>query len=705
VIRINDVLDKLRSSVKLDKDKAGLIAGTESVDQMMMPVVDEARSTLLADIDFALDSLSTGNEEIVFTDAQKEAAKKVALLAVDPLATLKKYTTKGREDIDVAGESMTIDTRNFMDEFIPDQELMAGIESFDGQDVSSSLFFSIVYNTLSIKQDAVSELFYPIVVIDPNKMGATVTAKITNIMQAVKRDVTGRPVDFKKQSIVKQLNNTELFTLDANRLYPVYSTDTADKLVDEAGAKREVTVGDGIKITTAPIKAGTAVDLLGIAQNDELLSKGYMDETDALSGHLAIEALYFHVKGKDAGDNEITELHKKEITGLPAVFTYTPTGHHKDLQLDYKTDSLAWVGGNVTKADGTPTQIVDLANLPQGYTVKLRINLKGDSNTQTAKTLVNMFEMEMVGLLDANGNAVSETDELYTKVKAIFDATTFAGYDIEAFATNSNARFRGKLLTTDVYTTVYTIPVRTKVREVTAVFQNGDDGDVAGLIGQIEFNKRALSKFGLLELNNTAAVLENLSEDTEAYGISSKLVNKAFSRETVDLTTIVDSLKSGERVEDIKEALKLKIRNTAIDLYVRSNYNLAFETIYPNVKPTVIIGVDTNIGRFVESFEDEVFNYKVAVSNDTLINGKIFMSFGIMGANRNKVADPLNFGVCFWSPEVVLTLQRQENGTIKQESISMPRFKHQTLMPILGMLEVTGVEEVSGKLPQDIHTV
>jgi len=430
-----------------------------------------------------------------------------------------------------------------------------------------------------------------------------------------------------------------------------------------------------------------------------------MDETDSLNGALSVEKLYFKVAGKDSGGNDVVEYHARDIKGLPAVFTYTPTGHNKSMQLDYKTESLAWIGGKITKADGTPTAIADLADLPAGYVAKLGINLKGDADAQYGTVELFPVKIELVGVLDAAGNELADTDAIYTKVKAILGAAALEGYDLEAYANNTNARFRGKLLTTDRYTHIYGVPIRAKLRELTAVFDDGDDGDTPGLIAQIQFNKQALSKYGLLELINTATILQNVSDDTEDYGISSKLVRKASVREALDLTTIVNSLKSSDREEDIKSALKLKVKNVAVSLYINSSYNKTFEALYPGVKPTVIIGIDTNIGRFLDSFEDEVFKYEVAVSNDVLMSGNMFISFGVMGPNRNKEANPLNFGVCFWSPETVIAFQRQDNGKLAQETISMPRFKHQTLLPILGLLEVSGVEEVSGNIPVNTKAV
>jgi len=699
---LKKIMTELQNTVSVDSDHAKYIAGVESVDTNLLPVVEGKRANLMAEVEAAFESIALDPKtSIKLKPYQVEAAKRAAIVSTDPIGTMKKISNRGRQEITVAGEHNVVDTSRFVDSFIPDDKITVGIEAFDGQDVSQSLFFSVVFNSLAIDSDPVNELFYPIVVIDNDKTGATVTAKITSLMTTTKRDITGKPLEIKKESIIKNLNNTKMFTLDSNRLYPVLDNDADNRLLHPdgvGGLVRTVEVFEGTKISTAPYKTGIETGVLEMAQTEELISRGVMDFTDSLNAHLVVEKLYFKLVGKNSDGDDVEEYHSKIIRGLPAVFTFTPTGHNKDLQLDYKTDSISWTGGKVTKADGTPTEIDDLAKLPAGYTVKLRLNLKGDANTEKGSVEIHPLKVGLAGVLDASGNELSEDDDIYTKMAAIFDAALVEGFDLEAYANNINARFRGKMLTTDTYTTVYTVPVRAKLREVTALFNDGNDGNTAGLLGQIQFNKQALTKHGLLELNTAFSVLENVSFDTDEFGITSKLVKKRTYREAIDLTTIVDGAASTDREADIKAALRLKLKNVALLLYVDSGYNKTFEAVYPGVKPTVIIGTDTNIGRFIDSFEDELFKYEVAVSNDVLMNGKVYLSFSVMGGDRHKEPNPLSFGVCFWSPETMIALQRQENGTVVQETISMPRYKHQTIMPILALLEVTGVEEVSGKL-------
>jgi len=707
---IKNIVGSLKAHLAVDDSYKNIVAGMESKDPILNQNASEKADTLALSVKAAFDDVVVGNEDasaMQLTDVQIQAAKAVASYAVEPVTTLERFAA-GRTPVEAGVESINIDTTAFTGDVVTSEEFKAGVEAFDGQVLSNSLYFSVAYNALAIKQDAVVELFYPVIVIDPSQNGATVTAKITNIMQATKRDISGRPTNFKRESLIKKLNETSLFTLDANRLFPVKRDESLDNLlvvtgVDGLVKKQEVL--DGVSIDTAPLLTNKSIDILSIAQSDELISLGYMDETDALNGSVNISSLYFKLTGKDSAGNDVTEYMEKTLKGLPATFTYTPTGSSRELQLDYKTTSMAMVGGSITKVDGTPTAIADLADVPAGYTIKLAVNIKGDGNTQDGTLAVYPTVLELNSILNASGVELPEDDTTYIAVKAIIDAASIEGYDAEAYAANTNARFRGKLLTNNTYTYAYTVPVRTKIREIVSTVNAGAEADASGILAQVDFTKRAMGKLGLTELNNTAAVLDTVSGDTDDFGISTKLVNKYLYKGVIDFSTGINSIKSSEREDDIAGSLRLTLRNAAISMYNDSNYAYAFDAVYPGVKPTVIIGTDYNTARFLTSFEDEIFNYVVKASNDSLIQGKLFMSFGVMGATRNKEANMLNFGVCFWSPEVVVSLQRNENGRVAQETITLPRFKHQTFMPILSVFEVSGIEAASGKQAIDFNQI
>ena len=688
-----DFFNTISENVTINDSHAGVIAGVESSNRAISDDSKAILANLEANVSTAISSYTLEHPDVEFGEHQIKAAVEAAKYATAPLETIENFSNRSKVSEHMFTTTL-VPSNN-----LSDTAVKAGIEAFADVDVAASMYFSIAFQSLALKQDPVAELFYPIVVVDANKTGFTVEVSLSSILTPIKRDLSGKPIKNLKESLVKKLNDTSLFTLDANRLYPVVRTESADKLLNPAGVSgivKTVTVGDGYEVQTAPIKANVEVDLLDLSQTDELVAKGIMDETDMLNTHLSIEKLYFELTGKDSDGNDVTEYFERNIKGLPAVFTHTNVGSKYDLELTYNTESIAFVGGNIIKTDGNNTAIDDLTNLAPGHYVKIAIRLKGDANVETGNFVVNPTKVEMVGIYDAAGNPIDESSTEYTKVAAVFNNIKLVGILPEAYAENDNARFNARTLATDTKVYAYKLQRRHIIREVTPVAAKS--GNATGE-AMVDFTRHSLSKNGLLELVTAASVIENIAIDAADFGMASDLYFRSSIKESIDVATIVDGVQSSTREDDIVSALKLKIKNIARKLYVDSNYSKVFNAVTKQQgKPTVIIGTDITIGTYINNFSDDMFNYVVARTDDSLITGTVYISFGVMGKERNLKPNILNFGVCGWSPEVVLATNRSSNGRVAYETLHMPVYRHQTILPILAVLSVSGIEAVSGKI-------
>jgi len=685
------------SGVSIDASYSGITAGVESSNNSVRADAEGKRSMLHTTIGEALrGSTISADGSVAFklSDHQIVAAQEAAQYALNPMASVSR--TMGSR-ASVAGEGDTTYNRTLTPtDFISDRDMKAGLESFEKVDASASLYFTVAYQSLALKQDPVAELFYPIVVVDPSKNGFSITTTITNLVTTVKRDLSGKAIKNISESLFKKLNDTSLFTLDANRLYPVVRDENRDVLYNPkgvSGISRQVTIGDGYGITTAPIRTDVKSNILTLSQPDELVSKGIVDDSDMLNTHLSIETIFLTLEGKDKDGKDVVDNFSRNIHGLPAVFTDTKVGDVMNLSLDYQT-TITFRGDALTRTDNETTRITDLLKLAKGHYVNVDIHLKGDANLETSNFVVYAVSREFAGLFDAAGNEITSGDE-YDKVKAVIESIKVPAVLPEAYAENSNGRFRAKTLATETKRYVYTLQKRHIIREVAPI--NGNSGDNVGQ-ALIDFTTHALSKNGLLELVTSAAVIDTQHINTTDYGLASDMFFKTSYTEDIDVSTIVDGRESSRRETDITAALKLKIKNYATKMYTNSNYSKPFRAVYGDIKPTIIIGTDYNIGRYVESFEDETFNYVVRRSDDSLIAGMIYISFGIMGKERNASPTVFNYGVCGWSPETVLASQRETGGALTYETLHMPVYRHQTLLPIITVLSVSGIEAASGKI-------
>jgi len=697
---IKKLFDKIKTELSTtdavnDKNVTGMFVGFESVDGYSAGVAKEHAADLESKIMAAFEAAKLEDEINIPTYAV-EAAKKAALLAVDPVTAIKNLD-KTRQLPSTAGYEADVIEATLLD----DNDFGPGYEAFDGENVRPSVHFTAIYNTLAIKQDDVVELFFPVVPIDPKTAGATLTILVDSVIKEFNRTLDANPnkPKFDKRPLVKIINNPDEIDVDKNRLVPVLRDENKVHFVDTLA---HVVNYNGETVTTAPIKFSDEINLLAASQTDSMLAKGMMDQLDALDANVRVTDVYASLSGKDSNGNDITEVFRFDVSNLPVHFTYSRRDHNKDIELLVDTEGLSLIAGQSKTANGATSQL--LAQLPEGYTAVIRLRASGSGNTQTGDIVVDVNGMQLVRVLDAAGNEVPKTSDVYGQFADLFATLTPLGYEVEAYVTNSNARVNGLIVTTDKYMEVYTVPYRTGITVQLPVVNNGDDGDLTYLNTQINVTRAKMNMAGFKVLNKFIDYLRaNPTIDPRLLGVSDKLVNKFFVEETVDLTKLVDSMNSNTRQADVRAALALKIKNAAIKAFLESNYGIALMTLMPDVKPTVIIGTDPIIGNFLMSGDelanDPQFNFEIRTSVNPLIRGKIIFSFGIFDGNRNKEANPLNFGQCFWSPELVINVVKTVNNSTRQELTTMPRFRHVVNLPIINVFNVTNVEAVLGKLP------
>ena len=171
-------------------------------------------------------------------------------------------------------------------------------------------------------------------------------------------------------------------------------------------------------------------------------------------------------------------------------------------------------------------------------------------------------------------------------------------------------------------------------------------------------------------------------------------------------------MKSHERAKDIRAALVEKIRYYANEMYRLSEYKAAANALTGNngMKPTVIVGTDVVLYNYIMLDGDlrtlgETFDVKVVSTLDKRVCGKIFITFGVFDGSRNTTVNPLNFGNMLWSPELTVVMPISRDGQISKELIVTPRYLHMVNLPILTVLDVTGLPEVTGKVHVEFKNV
>lgn len=645
-----------------------------------------------------------------FTAAQRDAASKIAALSLNPNAALGAVAKLS------AGSSSVLPSEIGVEDYLDFSDLegvTVSQEAYDGQKKDNCFLFSVAYNLVASKQDEFGEAFYPTIVVDPTVSEVVMEIKFASLMNELQRPVDGSANRglFNKVPLPKAIYNPDIFATDKNKIVPVVRTETEKFLLT---SEKRVDKSTLETVETAPLLFGETINLLGIGQTDTLLSRGQMDNTDALDRAISLESVYVSLTGDAA-----TEIFKINTSAMSFnAFTFNPQGHNKDFILNFNNQVFTFDTKETKTSKGAASTVLEA--LPEGYKVDVEVSISGTVNTQYGDVELYGVKSKVVRILNAAGDELNAAEADYKSIAKVFETFKFLAYDLLAYTTNSNLRKRGQLVTVDSFKQPYMVPVRSGIMSIVPVNNDlGTDNDTDALIGQAQVCGAKISMGAVEALVSHADIINQITAGgtkqpdlsiTESgfKGIAKNVLNPAFEHRTIDLLQIVSSLDSKSRDESIRAALLQQIYNVGVALYLKSNYGVVFERVIngaSSARPTLIVGTDPNIKRLLvtESSGDTIqlgtmFDIKIVSTFNQKIAGKIYLSFGVFDQQRNSVPNPLNHGNCAFSPNVVYDLVRTLNGQTSRERLNQPRYLHITHLPVIGVFDVTNVEEVFGQI-------
>jgi len=693
------------------KDISALHLSTESMDSSSQAAAEAASSSLDDVVNSCIDMV-LGAESASVTPAQRSAAQRIASLAVDPIAGMAAIRDAKAPSASSTAVHVTAEDMGVAD-VVGNGVLTT--ESFDGQSTNNALYFSVAYNLASAKQDALGELFFPTMTIDPTQSGIAVATQVTSLFQNVIRNNTGASsrAGFNKVTLAKAIYDNNLFGGDRNRVVPVVRPASAANMI---GALATIDNTSGLPVNTAPLVMGQTIGLLELSQTDAQLAKGAMDTTDALDRTVNLQHVFVSLTasytpvGSPAGTVAAphTEVFSIPVHMLPgANFTYTPAGHDKDLQLAFDSQDIVLDTAAAVTWNGTASGI--MASLPAGFKIRMHLKLTGDGNTQYGDVSVYSTVAALVDVIDPAGNVLPTTDPNYAAVSTVIGTLTVDGYDLEAYTTNSNLRKEGRLVTIDSYEQLYSVPVRSGITVNVPV--NSTGADDSALIAQIQttgFRMSLEAVNTLVNFTNNLGLMTSNGTNTNVptNGLGRYHVNTFFNEQNLDLAAIVDSESSASRVEDIRASLVNRIRDIINVAYIQSTYNVVHDMMHGfGGKVGVIVGTSSRIKSYLCADGSDTidiggnFEVKVADSANAMIGDSLYITFANhMNAKRNTEFDPISFGINLWAPTIATDVAKTVSGATVRSYQTTPRFLHVVNLPIMIRLNVTNVQGVLGKV-------
>ena len=717
---IKSIFDELATrgaGVNVDANIASKYSlSQESLSTAEKQRAEQDRASLMSTIDDTLTSIAAplSAEGASISSASINAAKKIAMLTMCSAESLKENFAnfKSTSEAGVA----TIGSELFADDVVEATDLSR--EAFDGMQTHNALYFSVAYNLLASRQDEFGEAFFPTIVIDPLQSGLVVENTFAVLMNPnITRTARNDKAKYNKVNIVKIMYDNSVLTLDKNKCVPVYKNDGS---LDDLFLKdfKSVNKETGEDIVTAPLKVGEKISMLGISQTESMLAKGEMDNTDALDRSIQLRRVYYTINGKKAGDQDAVETFFFDASAFAYNnFVAAPQGHGKDMVLNFSTAALEINVDTIKTANGTASEIFTALNQP-GIKIKVEVRLSGSANTEYGDVEIYGNTMNIVEVRNATGDVLPSDNEVVTNVKKFLAKLEIVGYTLDAYRTNSNLRTMGHLITIDRYKQEYQIKLRSGMNMMAPINnETGRDNDIDYLNTQIQTTQLRTSADAVLTLTRYAEFLRNsissgVAKDLETSGIGRFSVHPYYKNISLNLSDYVDSLKSVDRLEDIRSAILNKINDEVVQMDINSNYGAAHRVANNNIPTvkTIIIGTDPRIKHYLAGKEDRIklsseveaivvstYNYDIA--------GKIFVTYGVFNNERNTVVNPLNFGNLVWAPTIATDVIRTVSNSTRRDLMTMPRYSHIVNLPILLEFNVSDIENVIGKVTINNHVV
>lgn len=590
---------------------------------------------------------------------------------------------------------------------------MYATEAYDARNLTAFVGDTVTFNLHAARQRDFGEAFYPTITLTPDQTGLDLTIRRTMILNAKRHEYNGTFTDFNRRNIIDALLDHSVLADGSTDIVPNYlDGDVKNNALFGEGLTPELyTFAEGVQIKTAPLRPNTDIGLVGIGQNVAINAGGQLNQTDAIDQAVWLKSLVFKLGADDATADNF----EFDVSGLAdTMFLKGPGGNRQRISLNFYTEDIVLNAKTVNydKAVSPALAFMQVAPYNQ-LQVRLSIQANANLDIETGKCNLVSGSVGIASILEPDGASGMKTVVNETVIKEVTDklmgSDKVTGYRVKATYSNVNRRNAGIFINVFEERTLYVVPLGAPITLQTPLTGTRTNADMAAPIAAARARNENNAVTQLLKFYDQLNAIKPLlsygnrrCKSPRIEGIGHTVVYPFVDNVKVDLTRNAQGIKSSERQADIAATLTNTIRDLSYNMWIKSGWQAAAETIGANVvKPTLIIGTDPEIERHLMDVGDTrlagiYFTYKVVSTLDLRMRGKIVLAFQVPSTGR---ANPLAFGCMAYIPELVTTLQQPREGATSRETMVQPRTLHVNTCPIMGMIEVTGIRPaVTGTL-------
>ena len=694
ISRINTMVASLEEgleSTEFDATLSGVLFSSLEDDADASSSMAIASENFDGALTVALENLGSHADEVAYDADQIAIGTAVAILAADPRAALEAtiempVSTNSLHHI-VAGATDGLTSRQH------------ALENFDERDTSGLTSRSIAYNMEAVKPSDFVKTMFPFLVYNPASAGIKVEVERMYRQDDIQRSLNGDVADYNRVMLTHAAVDSSILKDDSTRIVPARNANNTAKFVDTAIVPDWTNINEGVPVPTNYIKFDQKVDLIALSQTDTLLSKNVMNQTDQLDVANSVDKVAYQV-GAD-----IIEFNVLPIAS--SAFSSAHPGSGTVYSLLMSTSSLTLDANSTARADTAFTEAALTTIATNNWTVQLELSLSGTVDIDRGEQIVHSNIFKVAKVYDSSGLELALTDAAVAPTVALIEGATKLGYVPYGHRSNTNRRQRGRTLGSTTHSEEYYVPMRSPLSTIRQVGSNKENKDVALLISatHIEMANNAVET-----LEETASTLRdfttnsNVTMDRPDYlGIGRFYVNPRFIERNLDLPLQINSLTSHDRLSDISAVLTLQMRDVAARLYLESGFGEAQNILNPGntAKPKFVIATDPYTAGFLNESHGEAllgqqFDHVVVVNGNKDMRGKIYMVLGDQTITDS--INPLGTGNTLYAPELLSNLVIDRDGATTKEVTVMQHYRMVMNANVMGLLHVSGLDDVLGSL-------
>ncbi|QNI21103.1 major capsid protein [Vibrio phage vB_pir03] len=557
---------------------------------------------------------------------------------------------------------------------------------FDKFTVKSAMTAGVVAATSPF-----SQTFFRPSVLPASQNGLDLKVLVPYTYRRTYRPGTGAENKFQRKYLVRAPIDHTIMEDNSTEIIPVSDAARAAKL-QSAIAEKAVSQ-HGVTFNTRPLKFGEPTDLIDVSSNSQLIKLGDMTEQDTLDPLVSIGRQVIRLN--DGTDNVDVEVDLTTHAG--AMLNYQAEGFERTsttvgvFTVWVHSTDLDYAGAAVSAGLDTAA----LAWLTGDYRLKLQLRISAQID-EDANMTVDLAAADIVAVdFGTNFASTADATQLGAFVGAVSIVKEESGYFPAARRSNSNMRDVGTIVDAGRVTKYrLAAPLGAPLSTVKPIAALGNGVSIDGLSSAARLRDLGTSVTTLLEFEKKLIATQDLPGNAAAIG--GQLVESKYIKNGINVNQIVRNRDSRYGNEDLRVHLVNAITMLANRLIVDSGYLPALE-MYTGSRSNfeVIVVTDPIIANHLMTSGDgrtlgNNRRFKVSEVDDARMRGKIYVS---LARTDTTGADVMSFGTQIMCSPFVHQAQVSLGGSTHTMQQIIPRTSFHVTLPILGRIDVTGIEE------------